>query len=330
MSKKPVRVRKEKNGLPILRFLLAGEASCKLTEENRIECRNRGGVTAASPRRLADLADADLIVREGNRIGLTAAGRAHLARSSADSDPFLVQHDGIALRQKTRNDPIDAALIDDAESPLAWLAKRRGPNGKPLIDPAQFQAGERLRADFTRAGLTPRVTSNWIAPIAQGKRASGTGAGSFSDTVLAAKERVSATLEAVGPEFAGVLLDVCCFLKGLETVERERNWPQRTAKIVLGLALDRLARHYGIRSEIRGPRARPDARLARAGCKADDQRMRKSGGASQRRLRVGADAVDHRAKAVRALRREVFAESKLLEKRDRIGVENLARRLPGI
>ena len=151
----------------------------------------------------------------------------------------------------------DARLVNESESPLAWLARRKDTNGKPMIDAAQFAAGERLRADFTRAAMTPRVGANLASPVARGRRGAGENAAHFSDLVIAAKERLNHALDAVGPEFSGLLLDVCCFLKGLEIVEHERRWPRRTSKIVLGLALDRLARHYGIVTKITGKNRAP-------------------------------------------------------------------------
>jgi hypothetical protein len=114
-----------------------------------------------------------------------------------------------------------------------------------------LQAGERLRADFTRAHLMPRTTSNWESPMSSGRRSGGS-AGYFTDMMIASRQRVRQALDGAGPEFAGLLMDVCCFLKRLEDVERERHWPARSAKVVLQLALDRLARHYGYASEAHG------------------------------------------------------------------------------
>lgn len=147
-------------------------------------------------------------------------------------------------REKTRR-AVRAASASSEESPLEWLRRRRDVNGQPLIGEAAFAAGERLRRDFTFGQLMPRMTANWDTPIT-GRRSGARGAADLSDNALAARQRLRRALEAVGPELRGVLLDVCCFLKGIGEVERERGWPARSAKVVLGLALECLARHYGL------------------------------------------------------------------------------------
>lgn len=134
-----------------------------------------------------------------------------------------------------------------AESPLAWLYNRRDRDGKSLIGEAEFNAGERLRRDFWFAQMTPNVTQSW-SPISStggsGRRAPH--AADQADNVIAAAERVRRALAAVGPELAGILIDVCGHLNGLEEIERRARWPQRSAKIVLTMALTALARHYGL------------------------------------------------------------------------------------
>lgn len=148
-------------------------------------------------------------------------------------------------------------VLDIAESPLGWLSRRPGRDGRPLLSSAQVEAGERLRLDFTRGGLMPRVTQAWQAGGARAARRSGGRgtAGELGDAALDARARFNRAVSAVGPELGGVLTDVCCFLKGLETVEAERGWPVRSAKIVLALALSRLAAHYGLSEAARGPEA---------------------------------------------------------------------------
>jgi len=168
-------------------------------------------------------------------------------------DPLRAQHLALVRRDIETANGRAAVTVDDGESPLSWLARRKGRDGAALIDAVQFAAGERLRADFTRAQMMPRTTSNWSAAVASGRRSAGGGAAAMTDMVVAARRRVRHALAAVGPEFAGLLVDVCCFLKRLEDVERERRWPARSAKVVLQLGLDSLARHYGYRAEIRGP-----------------------------------------------------------------------------
>jgi hypothetical protein len=207
---------------------------------------------------ISALLSANLVAQERDgRLIVTEAGLAHLARvklaqSGSELDPFTGQHLALTLRDVDTATGLTQVVADDAESPLGWLARRKGRDGRPLIEPVQLQAGERLRAEFTRGLLMPRVTSNWSGAISDARRMPGAGEVTYAEAVTAARQRVRNALEKVGPEFAGLLLDVCCFLKGLEDIERERGWPPRSAKVVLQLALDRLARHYGLNSETRG------------------------------------------------------------------------------
>lgn len=160
-------------------------------------------------------------------------------------DSFRAQHLLLGEREVATEAVRTKVVVVENESPLAWLARRRGRDGRMMIEPHQLQAGERLRAEFTRAHLMPRTTSNWSNPVPSDRRSGGYQTSFLPDSVIAARQRLHHALDAVGPEFSGLLVDVCCFLKRLEVTERERGWPARSAKIVLQLALERLARHYG-------------------------------------------------------------------------------------
>ncbi len=144
--------------------------------------------------------------------------------------------------------PHTVPIVNADESPLSWLARRKDKEGRPLISRPEFDAGERLRADFYFSRMAPRVTGDWSGmSIDKNARRAAPGFGvDIADNILAARERVRLALRAAGPELSGILIDVCCYLKGLETLEKASGWPQRSGKIVLQIALARLARHYGL------------------------------------------------------------------------------------
>ncbi len=131
-----------------------------------------------------------------------------------------------------------SVTVNAAESPLGWLLARG------LVTARQFDAGERLRADWEMAGLGPRVTMRWDAmPVARGAR----GADTPLDPTLAqiaARRRFDDALKAAGPGLADICWRVVCAGEGLETAERALEWPRRAGKLVLLLALDPIADFY--------------------------------------------------------------------------------------
>lgn len=198
------------------------------------------------------LADGALTPDQSGAFRLSEAGRAMVRRWLAGGGDFASQHQARETRAIEQDGGRASVTVDVSESPLAWLRSRKGRDGKPLIDDAAFAAGERLRADFTRGQLMQRVTSNWSAAVASGRRGGAGGVAELTDAALSARLRFERALAATGPEFAGILVDFCCFLKGIEDIEAARQWPKRSAKLVLQLALSALARHYGLAPTAQG------------------------------------------------------------------------------
>ena len=64
----------------------------------------------------------------------------------------------------------------------------------------------------------PRLGANWDASVSSGRRTEHDLA-ELTDAALAGPPAGRRAIEAVGPELSGVLIDVCCFLKGIEVVE---------------------------------------------------------------------------------------------------------------
>jgi hypothetical protein len=218
---------------------------------------------------IRDLARHDMVeAAAGGVYVISAPGRALLRRIAAVGKERGKSKAGTRRRTRTRPvAPIDrpdayraqhlmleagsgsdkgTAMVNRAESPLGWLRHRKDRTGKPFLSEAQFEAGEALRRDFEMAGMTPRLTTD-LSGRPAGDRQGFTGRGLMpTERQVAAKQRLDRAIEAVGPDLSDVVLRVCCFLEGIEAAERALGWPTRSGKLVLGIGLDRLARHYGL------------------------------------------------------------------------------------
>lgn len=141
----------------------------------------------------------------------------------------------------TRNRPRRgrrSATVNLAESPLTWL------HARGHLSERQFEAGERLRADYERAQLAPGVTMRWD-PV----RIRGTASDRElhpTERQLAAKARFDGAMAAAGSGLSDVLWRVACAGEGLPATEKALAWPARSGKLVLKFALDRVAGFYRV------------------------------------------------------------------------------------
>lgn len=136
--------------------------------------------------------------------------------------------------------PRRTVTVNLAESPLSWL------HAHGHLTDRQLLAGETLRGDYEKACLGPRVTMTWDgAPVARGKRGAPT---PFTPTELAlnAKQRFDGAVSVLGRDLGDIAWRVICAGETVPVAEKSLGWPLRSGKLVLRIALDRLAEHYRI------------------------------------------------------------------------------------
>lgn len=177
------------------------------------------------------------------RICITPLGLKHIQRQQAGD--YTAQHRVIEIENISVDDCVQTVRRNIKESPLSGLYRAYGASKRAWLSAAEFDAGERLRSDFEYAQMGPKITASWD-PNAHlnGGKGGRRPTQNHSDLAMSARARMRHAIETVGPELSGVLLDVCCYLKGMEDVERDRKWPRRSAKLMLKVALSILARHY--------------------------------------------------------------------------------------
>ena len=129
-----------------------------------------------------------------------------------------------------------SVTVNLAESPLGWL------HARGHLDDRQFDAGERLRMDYERAQLAPSITMRWD-PVRVDGGAGGAGL-TPSERQIAAKERFDGAMREAGRGLSDVLWRVVCACESLPHAEKTLKWPARSGKLVLGIALDRVAAFY--------------------------------------------------------------------------------------
>lgn len=124
--------------------------------------------------------------------------------------------------------------------PIGRLA--RGAAGRaPVLATRHLAAADRLRTDFASALAGPRLSTRYEPRLET--RAAGAPDEAFG---VEARRRLDRALYSVGEDARAALVRVVLEERGLEDLESEQGWPRRSGKIIVRMALDALAGHYGM------------------------------------------------------------------------------------
>ena len=151
-----------------------------------------------------------------------------------------IGRDGETIRTRRRR-AVRSVTVNAVESPLGWLLSRG------MVSRRQFDAGEQLRSDWERGGLSPKVTMQWDAAPVGRQRGAAASVPDLASAQIDARRRFDGAVEAAGPGLSDILWRVVCSGDGMREAETALGWPARAGKLVLSIALDRVADYYRIR-----------------------------------------------------------------------------------
>lgn len=164
-----------------------------------------------------------------------ASIRERLGRLLAER---TMEGENVGRRVDTARRSARTVTVNLAESPLGWLFAR------DLIDQRQFDAGEKLRADWERANLAPSITMRWDAVPRSGGCRGGADHLEPTERQAAARQRFDAAMCALGRDLNDIAWRVICSGEAMPMAEKALGWPVRSGRLVLRMALDRLADFY--------------------------------------------------------------------------------------
>jgi hypothetical protein len=143
-----------------------------------------------------------------------------------------------------------------AETNIAARLGRATGGEVPFLDAHHLAAAERMERLVRRAGLAQRMTMSYD-PVGRVGRS---GAHTMQDIGATAADACRLLNDLAGELPAdcwGVAFDACGLGLGLGEIEQRRQWPRRSAKLVLRIALDQLAGRFGLRPYQAPAGARP-------------------------------------------------------------------------
>lgn len=127
---------------------------------------------------------------------------------------------------------------------------------EPFLAAHHVEAARRLSRLFERARMRQRVTMSYD-PTRVGGSKGRPQQGELAASAIEARRLLVGLAERMPRDCWVMLMDVCGYDKGVQQIETERGWPRRSAKLVLRIALDHLARQMGLGAAARGGEATP-------------------------------------------------------------------------